>query len=58
VFHYVPLNTSPMGMQLGGRVGSCPVAEDASARLARLPFYTGMTADEQDRVIDAVLEFR
>jgi dTDP-4-amino-4,6-dideoxygalactose transaminase len=58
VFHYVPLNLSPMGIRLGGRPGSCPVAEDAASRLARLPFYTGMTASEQDQVIEAVASFR
>lgn len=58
VFHYVPLHSSPMGLRLGGRPGQCPVAEDASARLARLPFYTGMTEDEQDQVIEAVTAFR
>ena len=57
-FHYVPLNVSPMGRRFGGEPGQCPVAEDASDRLVRLPFYTGMTCDEQDRVIEAVLQFR
>jgi dTDP-4-amino-4,6-dideoxygalactose transaminase len=58
VFHYLPLNASPMGVRLGGRPGDCPVAEDASARLARLPFYTGMSEAEQDLVLQAVLDFR
>lgn len=57
VFHYVPLHTSTMGRTFGGRDGACPVAEDASDRLVRLPFFTGLTDAEQDRVIDAVLEF-
>jgi dTDP-4-amino-4,6-dideoxygalactose transaminase len=29
-----------------------------SDRIVRLPFYTSMTAEEQGRVIQAVLEFR
>lgn len=57
-FHYVPLNTSPMGLQLGGRTGQCPVTEDRAARLVRLPFFTGMTASQQSQVIEAVLSFR
>lgn len=34
----------------------CPVTEDVSDRLVRLPFYTSMTEEEQGRVIDAVCE--
>ncbi|MBI4678110.1 MAG: dTDP-4-amino-4,6-dideoxygalactose transaminase [Elusimicrobia bacterium] len=57
VFHYSPLHVSPMGRQFGGREGDCPVAEDVSRRLLRLPFYTGMTDEEQAVVLDAVLEY-
>jgi dTDP-4-amino-4,6-dideoxygalactose transaminase len=57
VFHYVPLHASPMGLRLGGRAGDCPVADDVSERLLRLPFFTNMTVDEQDAVIAAVTEF-
>jgi dTDP-4-amino-4,6-dideoxygalactose transaminase len=57
VFHYVPLHTSTMGQKYGGRPGDYPVTEDLSARLARLPFYTGMTEEEQDLVIEAILDF-
>jgi dTDP-4-amino-4,6-dideoxygalactose transaminase len=53
-FHYVPLHTSTMGQRFGGRPGQCPVAEAAGECLVRLPFYTGMTDSDQDRVIDAV----
>jgi dTDP-4-amino-4,6-dideoxygalactose transaminase len=53
-FHYVPLHTSGMGQRFGGRLGQCPVAEHASDCLVRLPFYTGMTCSDQDRVIEAV----
>lgn len=56
-FHYVPLNTSSMGHRLGGRAGMCPVTEDISDRLVRLPFFTGMSADEQSRVIERVCSF-
>ncbi len=57
VFHYLPLHTSPMGARFGGRAGSLPVTESVAARIARLPFYTLMTDDEQDRVIARVLDF-
>jgi dTDP-4-amino-4,6-dideoxygalactose transaminase len=58
VFHYVPLNLSPMGRKLGGREGACPVSEDVSERLMRLPFYTNLSVDEQNDVIAAVQQFK
>jgi dTDP-4-amino-4,6-dideoxygalactose transaminase len=46
-----------MGRRFGGREGNCPVAEDVSDRLLRLPFYNSLSQDDQDQVIKAVLEF-
>jgi len=57
VFHYVPLHLSPMGQRMGGRKGSCPVSEEKSERLLRLPFYNRLSQEDQDRVIAAVREF-
>jgi dTDP-4-amino-4,6-dideoxygalactose transaminase len=57
VFHYLPLHLSPMGRRLGGRPGDCPVTEDLSDRLLRLPFYNGLTEEAQGEVIDAVRAF-
>lgn len=57
VFHYLPLHLSAMGRKFGGRDGQCPVTEDVSDRLLRLPFYSTLTESEQDRVIEAILEF-
>lgn len=57
VFHYLPLHLSPMGRAFGGREGQCPVVEDTSARLVRLPFFNDMREDEQARVIDAATAF-
>ena len=57
VFHYVPLHLSPMGLTFGGRIGQCPITEDLSDRLLRLPFYTALSRSEQDRVISAILGF-
>ncbi len=57
VFHYVPLNLSPMGESLGARPGDCPVAEDLSSRLVRLPFFTGLDEGTQDTVIRTVREY-
>jgi dTDP-4-amino-4,6-dideoxygalactose transaminase len=58
VFHYLPLHLSPMGVKFGGRPGQCPVTENVSDRLLRLPFYNDLTEAEQQEVIDAIREFR
>ncbi len=57
VFHYQPLHLSEMGRRYGGRSGDCPVTESIADRLVRLPFFNGMTDDEQTRVIEAVSSF-
>lgn len=57
VFHYVPLHLSPLGGRFGGRPGQCPVAEDRADRVLRLPFFNALAEGEQDRVIEAILEF-
>ncbi len=55
VFHYLPLHLSEMGRRWGGRAGDCPVSEAVSERLVRLPFYTSLTEEDQERVIAAVI---
>jgi dTDP-4-amino-4,6-dideoxygalactose transaminase len=57
VFHYVPLHLSAMGQRFGGQPGDCPVTEDVSDCLVRLPFYNDMTEAEQARVVAAIIEF-
>jgi dTDP-4-amino-4,6-dideoxygalactose transaminase len=57
VFHYLPLHLSRMGERFGGRRGQCPVTEDVSDRLLRLPFYTGLTSRDQAEVIEAIIGF-
>jgi dTDP-4-amino-4,6-dideoxygalactose transaminase len=57
VFHYLPLNLSRMGRRYGGRAGQCPVTEDVSERLLRLPFYASLSPGEQAEVIDQILAF-
>lgn len=57
VFHYLPLHLSDMGRRLGGRPGECPVTEDVSDRLLRLPFYNDLSDQDQAEVIDRVCRF-
>ena len=58
VFHYLPLHLSPMGERFGGKPGDCPVMEDISDRLVRLPFYNDLTHEDQDQIIEAIQEVR
>jgi len=57
VFHYVPLHSSPMGRRCAARETLCPVTDDLSLRLLRLPFFNDLTEAEQSRVIAAVTSF-
>jgi len=57
VFHYLPLHLSEMGRSFGAVPGDCPVTEDVSDRLVRLPFFNDLTEEEQTRVVDAIREF-
>lgn len=57
VFHYLPLHLSGMGVRFGGRPGDCPVTEDVSDRLLRLPFYNDLTEADQAFVVAAVRAF-
>ena len=57
VFHYLPLHLSDMGRKFGGKIGDCPVIENLSDRLLRLPFYNTLTINEQERVINMILEY-
>ncbi|MBI4832468.1 MAG: dTDP-4-amino-4,6-dideoxygalactose transaminase [Candidatus Lindowbacteria bacterium] len=56
VFHYLPLHRSEMGRCFGGKVGDCPVTEDVSERLLRLPFYNYLTDADQARIVKAITE--
>jgi dTDP-4-amino-4,6-dideoxygalactose transaminase len=46
VFHYLPLHLSKMGKKFGGAKGDCPVTENISDRLVRLPFYNDLDIEE------------
>lgn len=58
VFHYLPLHLSDMGLKYGGKRGDCPVTEDISERLLRLPFYNSLNEYNQKHVVEALLAFR
>jgi dTDP-4-amino-4,6-dideoxygalactose transaminase len=56
VFHYLPLHLAPMGRRSGMAPNGCPVAEDISGRLVRLPFYNNLSEEDQAAVCSAVEE--
>jgi dTDP-4-amino-4,6-dideoxygalactose transaminase len=57
VFHYLPLHTSQMGLRFGGKKGDCPVTEQVSDRIVRLPFYNELSLSEQQTIIETTLKF-
>jgi len=54
-FHYVPLHSSDGGRRFAARETACPVTDDISGRLLRLPFYTDLTDADAERVVDELL---
>ena len=57
VFHYIPLHSSPKGTEVGRTPLGCPVTDDVSDRLARLPLFTDMTEEQQSIAIEAIRSF-
>jgi len=55
--HYLPLHTSPMGLEMGYKEGDLPITESISSRLIRLPMYAGLTNEEVDKVLFHLKEF-
>lgn len=52
-FHYVPLHSSEAGRRFAVRRTECPVSEDISGRLLRLPFYNDLAEPDIERVVAA-----
>ncbi len=57
VFHYVPLHSTPFGKTMGRFHGEERFTTEESERLVRLPIWYGMSAEEQDHVIQSLLAF-
>jgi dTDP-4-amino-4,6-dideoxygalactose transaminase len=57
IFHYLPLHLSRMGKRFGGKEGDCPVTEDVSERLLRLPFYNSISEEEQAVVVSTIKQY-
>jgi len=58
VFHYLPLHLSDMGRKFGGKVGDCPVTEEISDHLLRLPLFYNLTASDQEFILETITRLR
>lgn len=52
--HYIPVHLQPYYRALGFSVGDFPVAEAYYRRAISIPLYSGLTDEEQDRVVLAL----
>lgn len=59
IIHYpIPPHLSEAYQYLGYKEGSFPITEQYANQVLSIPMYTGMTEDVQQRVIDAINEWR
>ena len=57
VFHYLPLHLSKMGAGFARNPEACPVTQDVSDRLVRIPFFNDLTEVDQTRIVEAIIGF-
>lgn len=55
VFHYVPLHDAPAGKKFGTTSGTLDITENLSARLIRLPFWIGLSGEQQEKICSSVI---
>jgi dTDP-4-amino-4,6-dideoxygalactose transaminase len=59
IIHYpIPPHLAQAYEYLGLKEGTLPITERFAAEVISLPMYTGMTREEQDRVIACVNSFK
>ena len=56
VFHYVPLHSAPGGRRYGRTSGSLGHTDDLSGQLIRLPLWIGLSEEQQNRVVQALVD--
>ena len=57
VFHYVPLHSSPAGLQYGRFHGEDRFTTKESERLVRLPMYYGLTQEDREYIVACINDF-
>ncbi len=58
VFHYLPLHNSEMGQRYGGQPGDCPVTENISDRLLRLPLFKDLDEPTLEFIVESIMAFQ
>ncbi|MGO9311801.1 MAG: dTDP-4-amino-4,6-dideoxygalactose transaminase [Syntrophobacteraceae bacterium] len=56
IFHYVPLHRSPAGLRYCRTSGELPVTDSVSQCLIRLPFWMGISYEQQVRVVKTLVD--
>jgi len=57
VFHYIPLHSAPAGLKFGRFQGEDVYTTSESDKLVRLPMYYGLSKENCEIVIKAVMDF-
>ncbi|MDA8695946.1 dTDP-4-amino-4,6-dideoxygalactose transaminase [Flavobacteriales bacterium] len=57
VFHYLPLEQSKFAISKGWNTQHCPVSNDLSQRLVRLPLFTQLHEGELNSIVEATTAF-
>lgn len=57
VFHYIPLHSSPAGLQFGRYEGNMKITDKVSDTLVRLPLFFALKNSEQNYIIEKIKEF-
>jgi len=47
-----------MGKKYGGKEKDCPISENLSLRLVRLPFFTSLNKQELNKIADVINGFK
>jgi dTDP-4-amino-4,6-dideoxygalactose transaminase len=56
IFHYVPLDSSPMGEKHGRKSGSLAQTQSLSERLVRLPLWLGLEEFQSQVILEVIAE--
>jgi UDP-4-amino-4,6-dideoxy-N-acetyl-beta-L-altrosamine transaminase len=54
--HYIPVHTQPFFERMGFKRGTFPQSEQYYREAISLPMYSGLTHEQQDRVVEALTE--
>jgi dTDP-4-amino-4,6-dideoxygalactose transaminase len=57
VYYPTPLHLQPCYSYLGHQLGDFPMAEEAAESVLALPFYPGITLEQQARVVEKIVAF-